>query len=92
MIVWRIVECLSLGYQVFIETDIIIMHHLPNDGNLLLLGLQDNQTAPVLAPCPATHLSHHHEAMLIGTEVRIVQHGVGINDAYHGDVVEVQAL
>ena len=30
--------------------------------------------------------------MLVGPEVRIVQHGIRIDDAHHADLVEVQAL
>ena len=30
--------------------------------------------------------------MLIGTEVRIIEHSIGIEDAHNGDTVEVESL
>ena len=46
---------------------------------------------PLSSGTPA-HLRHHHECMLIGSEVGIVEHRVGIEDAYHRHAVEVQSL
>ena len=40
----------------------------------------------------ATDLRHHHESMLVGPEVGVVEHGVGIEDTHDGHTVEVEAL
>ena len=40
----------------------------------------------------STHLRHHHKGMLIGTEVWDIKHGIGIEDAHHGDMGEVESL
>ena len=88
----RIAELLSLGNEGAVESGIVVVHHLADDGHILLLGLQDDQSALLLAACPSADLRHHHEGVLVGTEVGHVEHGVGTDDAYHRDVVEVKTL
>ena len=88
----RIAEGQAFVYQVFIEGSIVVVYHVADDGNILLLGLQDDETAMVLAAGTSADLRHHHEGMLVGTEVRHVQHRIGIDDAHHRHLVEVQPL
>lgn len=66
------------------------MHHLPDDRQLRASRLQNHQSALPFASCPATHLRHHHEGVLVCTEVRIVQHGVGIENAHDTHLVKIQ--
>ena len=37
-------------------------------------------------------LYHHHKGMLVGSEVGIIEHGVGIQYAHHTHLVEIQSL
>ena len=65
------------------------MHNLLDDGKVGTLGLEDHKTALALTTGTTADLCHHHESMLIGAEVGIVKHRVGIKDTHHADLVEV---
>ena len=90
-IVWRIMEGLTLSEQRVEETLIVVAHDLVAKWQVGLLGLQDDKASLSLAPGTSAHLRHHHKGVLIGAEVRIVEHRVGIEDAHDADLVEVQA-
>ena len=92
MIEGGIAEGTALVEQVAVEGFVVVAHHLLDDGQLRTLGLQEHQPLATFAACPAADLCHHHEGMLVGAEVGIVEHGVGIEDAHHGDFVEIQSL
>ena len=87
-----IVEELALLHQRLEETLIVVSHYLVNDRQVSVLRLQEHQSALPLASCSSAHLSHHHEGVLIGTEVGIVEHRVGIQYAHHAHVVKVEPL
>ena len=91
-VVGRIVERLALGNQALVQCHVVVADHLADDGQVLLFRLQDNQSASTFAARTSSHLRHHHEGMFIGTEVGLVQHTVGIDDAHHADLVEIQSL
>ena len=76
--------------QVVAEMVEIMGHHLLNQRQFGHLRLQNHTPLPTLSPRTSAHLCHHRESMLIGTEVRIVQHRVGIQDAHHLHMVEIK--
>ena len=63
-----------------------------DDGKRGTSGLEEHLSSPTLTACPACHLSHHGEGVLIGTEVGLVEHGVGREDAHDGDTSEVETF
>ena len=92
MIEGGIAESAPLREQIAEKAPIVVAHHLLNDGQLGVLGLQHHQPALSLPAGTARHLSHHHKSMLVGAEVGIVEHGVGIQDSHHRNAVEVKPL
>ena len=88
----RITEHLALGTQVGIERLEIITHHLMNDGQRRTLRLQDDQTTTAFPPGTTAHLRHHHERMLVSTEVGLIEHAVGIDDAHDRHFLEVESF
>ena len=92
MIERRIMKHATLLEQLFVERLVVVSHHLSDDGQLRVAGLKNHLSASTLASCASCHLRHHHESMLVGTEVRIVEHGVGIENAHHRHVAEVETL
>ena len=54
--------------------------------------LEIHHTTASLTPCTARHLAQHLEGLLIGTEVRIVEHGVCIKYAHYADILKVKTL
>ena len=81
MVERRIAELASLLKQLLIESSIVILYHLHNNWQFLVSGLQQHMSALALAAGTPAYLRHHHKSMLVGTEIGIVQHGVGIEDA-----------
>ena len=71
---------------------IVVTNHLRDNGMLDTLGLQHHPSPFVLPPCTPCHLSHQLKGTLIGAKIRIIQHCIGIKDAHHTHVVEVQSL
>ena len=57
-----------------------------------IVGLQYHLSLVTLASCAPCHLSHHGEGVLVGSEVGLVEHGVGGEDADDADAVEVQTF
>ena len=45
----RIAKHLPLGHQIAVQCRVVATHHLTDDGQLGLTGLQDDQSATVLA-------------------------------------------
>ena len=78
--------------QVLAEVVEIMGHHLLNQRQFGHLRLQNHTSLSALSPRTSAHLCHHREGMLIGTEVGIVQHRVGIQDAHHLHMVEIKSL
>ena len=91
-IVRRIAEKLTLGQLVEVELLVIVPHHLMDDRQIGRLGLEDNQPLLVLPTGTTGHLSHELIGAFVATEVGIVQHGIGIENAHHADILEVQTL
>ena len=91
-VVGRISEVAALLQQLVVEGRPVVGDHLTDDGQLRLSCLQDDQTALLFAACTSADLCHHHKGMLVGSEVRLVEHGVGIEDAHYADAVEVETL
>ena len=58
----------------------------------MLLVCSTTPAALVLPSGASGNLRHQLEGALVGAEVGIVQHGVGIEYAHNADVVEVQTL
>ena len=87
-----VVEVAPLAAQVSEIRLEVVCHHLLHDGQVLVLRLQQHQPAPALAPGPPAHLRHHREGVLVGAEVGIVEHGVGVEYAHHRHAVEVESL
>ena len=85
-------ECLTLGNQVFVESEVVVAHYLLDNRHFLTLGLQDNEPPLALTTGTATDLRHHHKGMFVGTEIGIVKHGVGVQNPHHTDLVEIEPL
>ena len=92
MVERRIMESPSFLQQVLVEACIIVMNHLRDDRQRGRLGLQYHLASLALSPGPSAHLSHHHKGMLVGSEVGIIEHGIGIQYAHHTHLVEIQSL
>src|SRR3712207_5758207 len=92
VIIRRIVEKLPLLEQLLVKRSVVVAHHLPHYGQVRALGLQDNQAPSASPPCPSAHLTHHHEGLLVGPEVGIIEHGVGVEYAHDTYFVEIQPL
>ena len=87
-----IAEGQALVELVAVEGLVVVVGHLLDDGQVFLFGLQyDESLSPFASGAPG-HLGHHGVGVLVGPEVGLVEHGVGGDDAYYGDVVEVEAL
>ena len=71
---------------------IVAAHHLVDDGQVGLARLQDYQALLASAAGAARHLRHHLKTALVGAEVGLREHLVGVEYAHHVDVVEVEAL
>ena len=76
------------AYHVFI----IIGNDLMNDRMLDALGLQHHPTPLVLTSGTSRYLRHQLESPFIGTEIRIIQHRIGIQYSDDTYMVEVQTL
>ena len=87
-----VVEQSSLGKQLCIERLPVVVYNLPYHRLLHIFSLENNQSSAAFAPSSSCHLRHHREGMFIGAEVRLVEHRVGIEDAHHFHVVEVESL
>ena len=92
MVERRIAEGAALVEQVVEKGLVVVDHHLLDDGQLRTLGLQQHHSPFTFSPCPAAHLRHHHEGMLVGTEIGVVEHRVSIEDSHHGNAVEIQTF
>ena len=88
----RIAKEGTLLEQRVVERLIVVANHLADYRQVGALGLQYHQ--PTLTPSASAprHLAHHHEGMLVGAKVGIVEHGVGVENAHHRHVVEIEAL
>ena len=76
------------AYHVFI----IIGYDLMNDRMLDALGLQHHPTPFVLTSGTSRYLRHQLESPFIGTEIRIIQHRIGIQYTYNTDMIEIQSF
>ena len=76
------------AYHVFI----IIGNDLMNDRMLDALGLQHHPTPLVLTSGTSRYLRHQLESPFIGTEIRIIQHRIGIQYTYNTDMIEIQSF
>ena len=56
------------------------------------LGLQYDESALVAPASSAAHLREHLERLLVGTEIGIVEHSVGIQNTHDCDTREVEPL
>ena len=74
------------------HTFVIVGNHLGNDGVLDALGLQHYPTPLILPSRTSCHLGHKLESTLIGTKVRIIQHCIGIQNAHHAHMIEIQSF
>ena len=54
--------------------------------------LQDDQALAPFSASTSSHLHKHLERAFVGAEVGLVEHRIGIEDAYDRDTVEVEAL
>ena len=88
----RIAELAALTEQIVEEGLEVVAHYLMKQRQVWLTGLQNNQSALLLAAGTPTYLRHHLVGMFVSPKVRLVQHAVGIEDAYHRDAVEVEPL
>ena len=79
----------SFLHHILVESLIVITHHLLNQRQFRTLCLQHYQAAASLSSRTSTHLRHHHERMLISTEIRLVKHRIRIEDTHHRHLVEV---
>ena len=87
-----IAEGYSLVGEVVVESRIVVVYYLLDDGQLGLSGLQHDESSAATATRPSADLGHHHVGMFESTEVRVVEHGVGVEYADDADAVEVEAL
>ena len=71
---------LTLSNKRLIESGIVILYHLLNQRDIRTFGLQNHKSTFSLSTCSPTYLRHHHESMLMGTEIRIIQHRISIED------------
>ena len=88
----RIAEGETFVAEIVVEGGVVVVDDLTDDGQLRLSRLQNDQTALAATSGSSADLRHHHEGMLIGPEIGLVEHGVGIEDAHDGHLVEVEAL
>ncbi len=87
-IIRGIMKYLPLGKLSVTHAFVVIGNYLRDDRMLNALGLQ--HTLPLLFFQSTTHLRHQLESTLLGTEIRIVEHRIRIQNAYYTYVVEVQ--
>ena len=85
-------EHASFLKQIVCESRKIIVNHLTYDGQVGTLCLQNHQSTVAPSSCSSAHLREHHEGMLVSTEVGIVEHCVGIEDAHDSHIAEVKSL
>ena len=88
----RIAEHAALLEQVAGERLEVARHDLLYHGQVGALGLQYHKSALVAPARSAAHLREHLKRLLVGTEVGIVEHGVGIQNAHDRDAREVEPL
>ena len=88
----RIAEQLALCHKRCVEGAVVVAHHLVYQRQLLVACLQYHQSALAFSAGSSSHLTHHHKSMLVGTEVGIVHHRVGIEYSHHTHLVEIQSL
>ena len=67
-------------------------YNLPDYRQVSTLCLQNHKSLSPLSARTPTHLTHHHECMLIGTKVRIVHHCICIEYPYNANIVEIKAF
>ena len=78
--------CQLSAYHIFI----IIGNDLMNDRMIDTLGLQYHPSAFVLTSGTSRYLCHQLKSTFIGTEIGIIQHGIGIQYTYYTDMIEIQ--
>ncbi|CCZ15018.1 unknown [Prevotella sp. CAG:487] len=88
----RIAEHAAFLEELLVERLEVVSHHLSYHGQLRIACLENHLSTAALASRPSGYLRHHHEGVLVGAEVGVVQHGVGVENAHHGDVAEVETL
>ena len=71
---------------------IVVGRNLTDDVAVGRACLEDDMACMVLAPCSSCHLAEGLEGTLIASEVGQVEHGVGIEDANHRDIVEIESF
>ena len=89
-IIRGIMKHLPLGKLSVDHAFVVIGNYLRDDRMLNALGLQHYPAPFILPSGTPCHLRHQLESTLIGTKIRIVQHRIRIQNAYHAYVVEVQ--
>ena len=82
----------SLFQDALEEGFVIIVYHLTDDRKRRILGLQNHESPLALSSGSSAHLRHHHEGMLVGSEVWIVQHRVGIQNTHNPHFVKVETF
>jgi hypothetical protein len=87
-----IAESDALVTEVAVKAGIVVVDDLTDKGELWLARLEDDQTSTATTACPSADLRHHHKSVLVGPEVGLVDHGVGIKNANDGHFVEVETL
>ena len=88
----RIAEHAALLKQVAGERLEVARNDLLYHWQVGTLGLQYDESALVAPSGSATHLREHLKRLLVGTEVGIVEHGVGVEYAHNGNPREVEPL
>ena len=76
----------------FVHTLVIMQYHLPHDGRFRISGLQHHLSLTALSACPACHLLHHLEGTFMTAEIGLAEHRIGIQDAHHRHMLEVETL
>ena len=71
---------------------IIIGHHLMDNGVIDTTCLKYHLPLLILSAGTTRYLSHQLKCSFIGSKVRIVKHGVGIENTYHTHMVEIQSF
>src|SRR5574344_1268912 len=92
MIVWRITKCFSLSRQISEESTVIISNHLVDNRQVGTRCLKQYQPSFALTTRTSADLRHHHESMFISTEIGIIQHIIGIKDAYNTYFIKVKSF
>ena len=88
----RIGEIAPFGHLFLIHAAEVIVDDLSDEWQLCIQGLQEHTTALLSSARASCHLCQHLISALVGSEIGLVEHGIGREYADDADMLEVESF